>query len=122
MSKNLHDPQAPISNPSDNPRFGDILIARLSRRQLLQTGLAAVIAGVLPACAVKQVRHAREPLGFTPIAPSSEDMLRVPAGYEAQVLFRWGDPVGAPEGSPEFRFDASNTAGEQGLQAGMHHD
>src|SRR5262245_9464130 len=61
-------------------------------------------------------------LTFTPIAVSSEDVLRVPPGYEAAVLFRWGDPLGMADGMPDFRFDASNSAAEQALQAGMHHD
>jgi secreted PhoX family phosphatase len=34
------------------------------------------------------------------------------------VLFRWGDPVGATAGSPEFRPDASNSAADQAVQAG----
>ena len=38
------------------------------------------------------------------------------------MLYRWGDPIGAAAGMPEFRPDASNTAAEQALQAGMHHD
>jgi hypothetical protein len=57
-----------------------------------------------------------------PIAPSSEDVLRVPPEYEAKVLYRWGDPVGVASRMPEFRMDASNSAEEQALQAGMHHD
>ena len=43
----------------------------------------------------------------------------VPEGYEAYVLYRWGDPVSA---GPAFKQDASNTAAEQEQQAGMHHD
>lgn len=46
----------------------------------------------------------------------------MPPEYEASVLLRWGDPIGASSGAPEFRMDASNSAGEQALQAGMHHD
>jgi len=38
------------------------------------------------------------------------------------VLLRWGDPVGSPVGMPPFRMDASNSAADQALQAGMHHD
>ena len=38
------------------------------------------------------------------------------------MLLRWGDPVGVPAGMPEFRADASNSAADQELQAGMHHD
>ena len=34
-------------------------------------------------------------------------------------MFAWGDPVGD---GPAFKPDASNTAADQRLQAGMHHD
>ena len=43
----------------------------------------------------------------------------VPSGYTAQVFFAWGDPI---SDGPVFKPDASNTAAEQMLQAGMHHD
>ena len=46
----------------------------------------------------------------------------MPPGYRAQVLSRWGDPLGVDIGAPEFRMDAGNSAAEQALQAGMHHD
>jgi len=59
-------------------------------------------------------------LGFQAIPPSAEDKVIVPPGYRADVLYAWGDATGmAPV---EFRWDASNTAAEQALQAGMHHD
>lgn len=61
-------------------------------------------------------------LGFAPVPVSHEDAVRVPDGYRAQVLIRWGDPIGDPRGQPAFRFDASNTADEQALQSGTHHD
>ena len=53
---------------------------------------------------------------------STDDALRVPTEYETQVLYRWGDPAGMPDAMPAFKADASNTAAEQALQAGMHHD
>ena len=117
MSRNLHQPGS--SNPSGNSGFGDIVEARLSRRDMLKSAAAASILGALPACAA---RGTRPEIGFTPIAVSTEDALRVPAGYEAKVLYRWGDPVGVPGAMPEFRMDASNSAADQALQAGMHHD
>lgn len=61
-------------------------------------------------------------LGFQGITASQEDRVRVPEGYEAAVLIRWGDPVGDPRGMPAFRHDASNSAQEQALQSGTHHD
>jgi uncharacterized protein len=114
LSRNLHSPGS--SNRSANQTFDEVVRAR---RALLKGGLGLAIAAALPGCAT----HAPpRRLGFTPIAPSSEDSLRVPPEYEARVLFRWGDPVGASAGMPEFRMDASNSAADQALQAGMHHD
>ena len=46
----------------------------------------------------------------------------MPPEYEFQVLYRWGDPTGIGSSLPAFRPDASNTAEDQALQAGMHHD
>ena len=53
---------------------------------------------------------------------SAEDKVVVPEGYTAKVLYKWGDPVGIKGKMPAFRQDASNTALEQAVQAGMHHD
>jgi secreted PhoX family phosphatase len=41
-------------------------------------------------------------------------------GYTWQVVNAWGDPIVA--GAPEFKNDASQSATDQALQAGMHHD
>ena len=115
MSRHLRTPGS--SNRSANPTFDEVLV---SRRALLKGGLGAALAAALPGCVTPPA--SRPQLSFTPIAPSSEDALRVPPGYDAQVLYRWGDPVGSPAGMPEFRMDASNSAADQALQAGMHHD
>ena len=101
---------------SDNPTFEQVLLAR---RRFMAGGLGLAAFAALPGCAAQGTRPV---IGFTPIAPSSEDLLRIPPEYEAQVLYRWGDPVGAAAGMPEFRMDASNSAADQALQAGMHHD
>ena len=92
--------------------------ATITRRNLLQAGLG--LAG-LPLSTGAQAQ-AGSLIGFAALAPSLADELRVPPGYIAQVLLRWGDPVGHPSGSPAFKPDASNSAAEQALQAGMHHD
>jgi secreted PhoX family phosphatase len=113
MSRNLHLPGS--CNPSANPSFDEVL----ARRGFLKAGLGAATLAALPACATQGTRPQ---IGFTPIAPSGEDLLRVPPEYEARVLYRWGDPVGSPAGMPAFRMDASNSAADQALQAGMHHD
>ncbi|MSQ71567.1 MAG: PhoX family phosphatase [Betaproteobacteria bacterium] len=118
-----HPDKTPASDALyfDTPNlFSQILEARLSRRRILQGGLGAALTAMLPAC--QTLGGAPVRIGFTPISPSAEDSVRVPEGYEAQVLYRWGDPVGSAAGMPAFKPDASNTAAEQALQAGMHHD
>ena len=97
------------------------------RRQLLQAGLAGFVTA-LPGwgCATRGESAARgdsaEVLGFSAIPVSSADTVNVPAGYRAQIVSRWGDPIGMAAGAPQFRMDAGNSAAEQELQAGMHHD
>ena len=98
-----------------------MLDARLSRRGVLRGAAAASLLSALSGCAAPGGGPTPR-LSFTPIEPSVRDALRVPREYVATVLLAWGEPVGAPAGSPGFRFDASNTAADQALQAGMHHD
>jgi secreted PhoX family phosphatase len=96
------------------PTFQDVLQARLSRRSLLTSGLAAAGLGWLGRTA-----WAQGPLGFAAVPLSSADTLVVPPGYVAEVLYAWGDPI---SDGPAFKPDASNGVEDQLRQAGMHHD
>jgi len=96
------------------PTFSDVLQARLSRRSLLTSCLAAAGLGWLGPAA-----WAESPLGFTRVPVSSADTLVVPRGYVAAVLYAWGDPI---SDGPAFKTDASNSVDDQLRQAGMHHD
>lgn len=97
-----------------------ILAFHPGRRRVLKAGLAGMLAA-LPGCATRG--GAGEPLlGFASIPVSTADAVRVPPGYLVQVLYRWGDATGIPAGEPNFRWDAGNSAADQALQAGMHHD
>ena len=109
-----------VSNPMTEPGFGEIVDRR--RRSLLAGTVAGVFLGAMPPgvmAAPLARRGGGATIGFTGIAPSAADELRLPQGYVAQVIFAWGDPIGD---GPAFRLDASNSATEQGMQAGMHHD
>lgn len=131
-----------VSNPSGNEQFQDIVNARLSRRNFLTSGFATAAAVSLggieallkavPATAReieededdtdqddKSLRRRRPTLGFDSVPVSTPDEVVVPRGYTAEVLIAWGDPV---SNGPAFKQDASNTAAEQALQSGMHHD
>ena len=109
-------------HPAATP-FSAILEARLARRELLKGGLAAAIAAAFPLAGCAGAPQALPvAIGFTGIPPSSDDALKIAPEYEATVLYRWGDPVGVPGNMPPFRMDGSNSAADQAVQAGMHHD
>ncbi|MEQ6291317.1 PhoX family phosphatase [Vogesella sp. GCM10023246] len=117
------------ANQSANPLLSDVLEARFSRRGLLKgssaAGLAGVLAGsfaALAEAAPLPFAHKTPQLGFKPVPFGFADKVVVPDGYVAEVLYAWGDPVGIAGNMPAFKQDASNTAAEQALQAGMHHD
>lgn len=122
MSHSYSDERA--LNRGSNRSLVSIIESRMSRRDWLKGAASAAAASALPAalagCAAAPRREAV--LGFSPVSVSTADAVRVPQGYAASVLFAWGDPVGHPAGSPSFRQDAGNSADEQALQAGMHHD
>jgi len=117
------------SNTCANPALSEVLEARFSRRSLLQGTGALGVAGVLSGSFATLAEAASVPftkktplLGFKSIPFSSDDRVVVPEGYSADVLYAWGDPVGIKGNMPAFKQDASNSAAEQAVQAGMHHD
>jgi hypothetical protein len=125
-----HDAGSSASNPSANPTFSEILEIRLSRRQVLRTAIAGLLAtgtaGALTGCATDGdvVPPTSGPLlSFKGVPASTRDELVLPPGYRAQVVYAWGDATGVTGTPlPVFRWDATNTADEQALQAGMHND
>ena len=121
------------SNRSSNPRFEDVLSARLSRRSLLRGGVgtaATVALGSLslaacggddnpaPAAAVAPAVPTETLLGFAAVAKSLEDKLAVPTGYTASVIFAVGDPITAAASA--YKNDGSDTGYDQ--RAGDCHD
>ncbi len=111
-----------VINPSTGTTFQQVLEARLSRRGLLKGAAALAVLNALPLGGCATTGQGAGTIGFAAIAVSTDDTVRVPPGYTATVLYAWGDPVGHASGSPAFRQDAGNSADEQALQAGMHHD
>jgi secreted PhoX family phosphatase len=111
------------ANTSRNTTFSEMLRQGVYRRQVLQGGLVAAgmaLAGGPAAVLWRRFAEASTALpGFQGIPVSKTDRVVVPPGYSAQVLYAWGDPV---SDGPAFKRDASHTAAEQMLQAGMHHD
>ncbi|MEO6714449.1 MAG: alkaline phosphatase PhoX, partial [Mycobacteriales bacterium] len=143
-------PDAPIHaaaddedlNTSANPRFVDVLDARLSRRSLLRGGVgsaaSALLGGVAFAglgggSASASAARPREvttaygsfkndkpitSLPFTPVAKNVLDLVSVPAGYTASVVVALGDPLDVA--TPAFRNDGTDTAFDR--RSGDHHD
>lgn len=125
-----------VTNDSSNPTFDSVLQARLTRRGLLRGGVGAagatLFGGVLGACGggdgnaaaaptaatPEPVAQARQ-LGFSPVAKSLADVLAVPAGYTARVLFRLGDPL---TDIAAYRNDGTDAAASFEQRAGDHHD
>ena len=97
----------------------------VTRRGLLKGGIGAAMSGLFRP-GVADARSAFRPgsLGFEGVAVSTADQVIVPRGYSVQVLYSWGDATGIATGvaADTVAFSASNTALEQTLQAGMHHD
>ena len=119
------------SNPSANLSIHQVSepARRVFLGQTMAGSLGLVTGGVfapLAGCATGLGAGAGPRLGFKSVPPSVADNVQVPAGYSATPLAPWGEPVGlwgTPAAAmPAFKFDASNTAAEQAVQMGMHHD
>jgi secreted PhoX family phosphatase len=118
------------SNASENPSIHQQ--SGVDRRTVLSGGLAAWMGSVLAGgvmtgagvagCATAAGSQAAPLLGFKGIPTGHTDALVVPEGYTAQVLAPWGSPVGVAGNMPAWKLDASNSAADQAVQMGMHHD
>ncbi|MFM8899445.1 MAG: PhoX family protein [Burkholderiales bacterium] len=114
------------SNTSPNRSIHEV--SEPSRRVVLKGGLGAALTGLLaplaavslPGCATSGGGSSL--LGFKSIPVSTADTVVVPEGYIAEVIAAWGEPVGLSGENAAFKEDASNTAVEQEVQFGMHHD
>ncbi|GAA4251940.1 DUF839 domain-containing protein [Azospirillum formosense] len=120
------------SNPSENPTMGDVINARLGRRDMMRGMLsgAAVSALIGPAALLSSPREAeaavtgaqrpaKASFSFQEVAHGVDADHHVASGYNADILIRWGDPVvpGAPA------FDPMNQSAEaQSKQFGYNND
>lgn len=118
------------SNPGDNEAFSEVLDARLSRRKLLIGGVtAAAVTTFLGSLVVNNRSDGGEgrsgnsaaalALGFSAVAKSLEDAVKLPAGYSASILYALGDPIAG--GISEYANDGSDD-GNWDRRAGDHHD
>lgn len=123
------DPDDIGYNESSNAHFSSILNARLSRRSLLR-GSAASAAGALfgslglSACGGggggggDDAATGEKLLNFNAVAWSKDDIVVVPGGYTATVLYALGDPLKGT--TTDFKNDGTDADFED--RAGDHHD
>ncbi len=111
-----------FSNTSPNPNIHEV--SDPARRLWVQGGVGALATGVfgalLPGCAV--LPGGGPLLGFKAIPAANTDTLVVPEGYVASAFASWGEPIGVAGNMPAWRGDGSNSAADQAVQMGMHHD
>ena len=112
------------SNRSANPSIHEVSVPQ--RRTVLQLSLGAAASALftpwLAGCATGAGAPAGARIGFEGIPIGRTDALTVPKGYVADVIAAWGEPIGVPGHMPAWKPDASNSAADQAVQMGMHHD
>ena len=88
-------------NRSTNPTFEQVAERALSRRSVVQGGLAAGAALVIGSALARPARATSSSTpgviggGFDPVAPNKVDDVVIPHGFRQDVVIRWGDPVTA---------------------------
>ena len=111
------------SNRSSNRSIHEV--SDPARRVWVKGGVAAfagvTLAPLFAGCAAAS-KSGASLLGFKGIPTSTADTVVVPEGYVATVIAAWGEPIGVPGNMPAWREDVSNSAADQALQMGMHHD
>ncbi|RJG01940.1 PhoX family protein [Noviherbaspirillum sedimenti] len=119
-------------NTSNNSEFGEILNARISRRNMLRGGAVSAVSALfgsigLSACGGSSEVVALAPvppapveklLGFAAVSKSLADSVVVPAGYTASIIYALGDPLAAA--TPAYKNDGTDT--DYDNRAGDHHD
>lgn len=139
VTSNPHDDDV-STNFSANAHIGDLIEERLAnpnRRRVITSGagLAAISFVGLSGCNGGDDSNAANgsssdpvlppaskatALGFTPVAKSLADVVTVPPGYTASVLYRLGDPINAA--TPDYRNDGTESGASFQNRAGDHHD
>jgi len=120
-SPNGHDDE--VHNSSANSSFTSVLQAHMSRRTLLKGGFATAATSLFGTSllgAVDAAAAATFGLGFSVVAKGLADVLTVPTGYTASVLYRLGDPINGSVA--DYANDGSDSAASFTNRAGDHHD
>ncbi|MGR0306930.1 PhoX family protein [Acinetobacter beijerinckii] len=138
-----HEDQELDNNTSDNIHFRDILEQHISRRSLITKtasgAVALTLASTLTGCNDDDNNSSNnggtpptpvdpnkkpEKLNFSPVAKNQNDIVTVPEGYEATVLYALGDSINPTYGAwddnnipsgPSFQFRSGD------CHDGMHY-
>jgi hypothetical protein len=115
------------SNRSANPSLHEL--SHPDRRTVLRGGLAGALTTLLAPLAplatlggCATAGGSGPLIGFTALPATKTDGLFVPEGYTATAAFLWGEPVGIAGNMPAWQPNAGNSAADQAVQIGMHHD
>jgi secreted PhoX family phosphatase len=130
ISKYEQDGPRVLSTAGRGETFAEIMARRLSRRGVIQGGVAAsamvLAAPVLqsgaqgtPAAGAGTPAGGSGNLNFTAITPDLGGALVVAEGYTATPFLRWGDPL--VSGLADFD-PAALTAEDQAKRIGYNHD
>ncbi|MCE3607193.1 PhoX family phosphatase [Massilia sp. P8910] len=129
------DPDDIDCNDSPNEHFNTVLNARLSRRSLLRGGMASAATAIFGAVGLSACSSDDSPgpvtptptpppvpaeklLAFAAVPKSLADMVTVPAGYTASVIYALGDPLNGT--TPAYKNDGTDDNFD--TRAGDHHD
>lgn len=101
--------------------FSELVAGALSRRNFLKASSALALSSGLPAFALtqNQTQAVQSSLTFSEQSHQMTPSLEVPAGYQAQVLLKWGEPLFA--NGPAFD-PVTQTAEKQQQQFGFNND
>ncbi|HEY9279685.1 MAG TPA: PhoX family phosphatase [Eoetvoesiella sp.] len=122
------DPEDLPTNTSENEHFQVVVERACSRRGFLKSGIglsaALFLAGPLSVYAKSNGnntnKHASSLVGFDAISISTDDTIKIAAGYTATVFAPWGTPLFA--GAANWKADGSDDASAQARQVGDNHD
>ena len=140
MNDRQHPRNDDAVNPSGNESIGDVLArVDVGRRTFLQGSVSASVVAALGGVSLggfmRSVSAAPLPpgtgfagIGFNSVPPNllnattgllDKDLVSVPAGYRAEVLIAWGDPI--MPGARNWDVSATQSAADQEKQYGMHY-
>lgn len=121
-------------NPMTTDSFDAVLAARISRRSVLRGSLAGTAGALLGSLSLAGCGGSDDPLvtpppppppgpvekllAFTAVSKSLADVVSVPPGYTASVLYALGDPLTAATGA----YNNDGTDADFENRAGDHHD